>query len=150
MMHLPYQNWGCGAAGSVLEWHSRGRGFDPRRASAGPACLERRRGLRGARREHKGCKRIAEVTRSARRVHDRKAGQTLPRSRILRRVQGTRGFRSVVIRDAYGGPVIRRRRVGRAPPLADERIERVRGCGHRGEFHFHLQFLFISVIRAVS
>ncbi len=22
--------WGCGAAGSVLEWHSRGRGFDPR------------------------------------------------------------------------------------------------------------------------
>ncbi len=23
-------NWGCGAAGSVLEWHSRGRGFDPR------------------------------------------------------------------------------------------------------------------------
>src|SRR5258708_37213806 len=21
--------WGCGAAGSALEWHSRGRGFEP-------------------------------------------------------------------------------------------------------------------------
>ena len=24
------KNWGCGAAGSALEWHSRGHGFDPR------------------------------------------------------------------------------------------------------------------------
>ena len=23
------KNWGCGAAGSALEWHSRGQGFDP-------------------------------------------------------------------------------------------------------------------------
>ena len=25
----PVKKWGCGAAGSVLEWHSRGQGFDP-------------------------------------------------------------------------------------------------------------------------
>ncbi len=23
------REWGCGAAGSALEWHSRGQGFDP-------------------------------------------------------------------------------------------------------------------------
>src|SRR5579885_2757524 len=25
-----WQMWGCGAAGSAREWHSRGRGFNPR------------------------------------------------------------------------------------------------------------------------
>ena len=24
------RNWGCGAAGSALAWHARGRGFEPR------------------------------------------------------------------------------------------------------------------------
>ena len=24
------KNWGCGAAGSALAWHARGRGFEPR------------------------------------------------------------------------------------------------------------------------
>src|SRR6266852_1825353 len=30
-LHLSpkWRLWGCGAAGSALEWHSRGRGFEP-------------------------------------------------------------------------------------------------------------------------